>query len=91
MKINMKLIASLLIVPMATSTVESLLGKDCSDDASKCEVAGLKCASWSDSAEGDKKTCEDCSDGADKWISDSQRNFIQYECPPEIQPVDPEP
>ena len=87
----MKHIASLLLFPASVSstTVESLLGKDCSDDASKCEVAGLKCASWTDSVEGQKNTCEDCSDGADKWISDSQRNFLEYECPAVIMPVEP--
>ena len=52
--------------------METLLGSDCSTDQNKCNVAGLRCASWEDSAEGAKKTCEDCSDG-DQWISDSQR------------------
>ena len=57
-----------------------MIGDDCYYDNTICEESGLFCANWDNHAYGTYYSCEDCSESADKFITDSYGDYVEYRC-----------
>ena len=72
------------------ATASAALGDDCYYDPSVCDSDNLGCATWTDSQYGDMASCEDCTEGSNRVITDSYGDPVRYQCPPVESEEEPE-